>query len=97
MSLVIMTIAGLGGQTRCLEEVEVSGSLDLVEVSGSLDLVEVSGSLDLVEVSGSLGLVSLPMFTQALQSQLHLSVTNHLGFAVTTYIVSVVVLTANFT
>jgi hypothetical protein len=71
----------VGGQTRCLEEVEVSGSLDLVEVSGSLDLVEVSGSL---------GLVSLPMFTQALQSQLHLSATNHLGIAVTTFIVSVV-------
>jgi hypothetical protein len=35
------------------------------------------------------------MFTQALQLQL--SVTNHLGIAVTTFIVSVVVLTANFT
>jgi hypothetical protein len=27
----------VGGQTRCLEEVEVSGSLDIVEVPGSLD------------------------------------------------------------
>jgi hypothetical protein len=27
----------VGGQTRCLEEVEVSGSLDVVEVPGSLD------------------------------------------------------------
>jgi hypothetical protein len=35
------------------------------------------------------------MFTQALQLQLY--VTNHLGIAVTTFIVSVVVLTANFT
>jgi hypothetical protein len=26
----------VGGQTRCLAEVEVSGSLDVVEVSGSL-------------------------------------------------------------
>jgi hypothetical protein len=37
------------------------------------------------------------MFTQALQSQLQLSVPNHLGIAVTTFIVSVAVLTANFT
>jgi hypothetical protein len=40
MSLVIMTNSWVGGQTtgRCLEEVEVSGSLDVIEVSGSLDL-----------------------------------------------------------